>query len=345
MKKLASLCLILIAATSAVQAASKTSPAAAPSCDRECLRSMLTATLYAFLRHDTSKLPLGDKVRITEDAIEKPIDKVALVKTVTKLRGYRQDFLDERDGVATTGALVEEVGAPVMLVVRLKVVAQKITEMELVATRSRADGLIFNIDGLSAPSEAMNYAPRPEQLNSREEVLKASLKYPEGLSNAEDLRRCGGALHRDGLSLRERPDHGGPGLQVRAGLPEHLHPVARHLQSPGQGHDSRRRRRRATGHRLAAPELGRARAHGRSAHRVRSLQGVRRQDPRGRGVHPHPAGGIGEGRLVIARRLQGTAAYSRCSSNSGFTATCSSDTKSTQPTTPASQNSSYFHCS
>jgi len=185
MKKLASLCLILLACASVVQAASKAAPAPAPSCDRECLRSLLTSTLYAFLRHDTSKLPLGDKVRITEDAVEKPLDKIGLARTVTRLRGYRQDFLDERGGMATTGTLVEEVGAPVLLVVRLKVVDRKITEMELVATRSAKDGLIFNIDGLSAPSEAMNYAPRPEQLNSREDVLKASLKYPEGLSNAK----------------------------------------------------------------------------------------------------------------------------------------------------------------
>jgi hypothetical protein len=186
MTKLASLSLVLLACASAVQAAPK-KPAAppAPSCDRECLRGMLTASLYALLRHDTSKLPLSDKVRVTEDAVEKPLAKVGLVKTVTRLRGYRQDFLDERDGMATAAAVVEEVGAPVLLALRLKVVDQKITEMEFVATRSARDGLIFNIDGLSAPDEGMNYAPRPEQLNSREDVLKAALKYPEGLSNAK----------------------------------------------------------------------------------------------------------------------------------------------------------------
>jgi hypothetical protein len=189
MKKLTSIGvsmgLILLACASAVQAATKPATAPAPSCDRECLRSMLTATLHALVKHDTSKLPLGDQVRVTEDAVEKPLDKVGLVRTVTRLRGYRQDFLDERGGMAATGTLVEEVGAPVLLVVRLKVVDLKITEMELVATRSRADGLIFNIDGLSAPSEAMNYAPRPEQLPSREEALKAALKYPEGLNAAK----------------------------------------------------------------------------------------------------------------------------------------------------------------
>jgi len=218
MKKLASLCLILLAATSAVQAATK-KPAAvpAPSCDRECLRSMLTSTLYSFLKHDTSKLPLDAKVRITEDAIEKPIDKVALVKTVTRLRGYRQDFLDEREGMATVGTLVEEVGAPVLLVVRLKVVDQKITEMELVATRSRADGLIFNIDGLSAASEAMNYAPRPEQLATRDEVLKASLKYPEGLSNAKTFADVNAPFTADAYRYENGQIMAGPDCKFAPG--------------------------------------------------------------------------------------------------------------------------------
>jgi len=194
MKKLTSLCLILLACASVAQAAhkpSKPAPAAAPSCDRECLRGMLTEYLHALLNHDTSKLPLSDKVRVTEDAIEKPLAKVGLVKTVTRLRGYRQDFLDVRDGMATAASIVEESGAPILLVVRLKVVDEKITEIEMVATRSRSEGLIFNIDGLSAPTEGMNYAPRPDQLNSREDVLKAALKYPEGLNAAKTFADVG----------------------------------------------------------------------------------------------------------------------------------------------------------
>jgi len=184
MKKLTALYLILIACASAVQAASN-GAGAPPSCDRECLRGMITVYLYSLLRHDTSRLPLSDQVRVTEDAVEKPLEKVGLLKTVTRLRGYRQDVLDEGGGTAAAAAIVEESGAPVLLVVRLKVVAQKITEIELVATRSRAEGLIFNIDGLSAPSEEMNYAPRPNQLASREDALKAALHYPEGLNAAK----------------------------------------------------------------------------------------------------------------------------------------------------------------
>ena len=136
----------------------------ATTCDRECLRAKVTQLLFAFLKHDVSGLPVAGTLRVTEDAVEKPLAKVGLVNTVTRLRGFRQDIIDERAGVAGAHVVVEESGSPVLLVVRLKVVADKLTEAELVATRSSAEGLIFNIDGLSAASEVTNYAPRPEQL-------------------------------------------------------------------------------------------------------------------------------------------------------------------------------------
>jgi hypothetical protein len=154
-------------------------------CDRECLRGQVTELLYAFLKHDVSKLPVADTLRVTEDAVEKPLAKVGLVGTVTRLRGFRQDIIDERAGVAGADVVVEESGAPVLLVVRLKVVGDKLTEVELVATRSVAEGLSFNIDGLSAPTEVMNYAPRPEQLSTRDEAIKAALHYPAGLNAAK----------------------------------------------------------------------------------------------------------------------------------------------------------------
>src|SRR5690349_8171302 len=157
----------------------------AATCDRECLRGKVTQLLYAFMKHDVSGLPVADNLRVTEDAVEKPLAKVGLVSTVTRLRGFRQDIIDERAGVAAAQVVVEETGAPVLLVVRVKVVADRLTEVELVATRSRSEGLIFNIDGLSAPSAMMNYAPRPSQLASREDAIKVAMKYPEGLTAAK----------------------------------------------------------------------------------------------------------------------------------------------------------------
>ena len=157
----------------------------AATCDRECLRGKVTQLLYALVKHDVKGLPVADTLRVTEDAVVKPLAEVGLVNTVTRLRGFRQDIIDERAGVAGADVVVEESGAPVMLVVRLKVVADRIAEMELVATRNAKEGLIFNLDNLNAPSEVMNYAPRPEQLGSRDEMIKAAMKYPEGLSLAK----------------------------------------------------------------------------------------------------------------------------------------------------------------
>src|SRR5687767_7680403 len=164
--------------------ASSAQPAPA-TCDRECLRGKVTQLLHALVKHDVSGLPVADTLRVTEDAVEKPLAKVGLAGTLTRLRGFRQDVIDERAGVAGAHVMVEETGAPVMLVVRVKVVADKLTEIELVATRSRSEGLIFNIDGLSAASAVSNYAPRPEQLATRDEAIKAALHYPQGLNAAK----------------------------------------------------------------------------------------------------------------------------------------------------------------
>ena len=114
-------------------AAASAAQLAPTTCDRDCLRGQMTQLLYALVKHDVSGLPLADALRVTEDAVEKPLAKVGLVGTVTRLRGFRQDIIDERAGVAGAHVVVEESGAPVLLVVRLKVVADKLTEIELVA--------------------------------------------------------------------------------------------------------------------------------------------------------------------------------------------------------------------
>jgi hypothetical protein len=217
MKKLTRLCLILLACSTAALAASKTAPGPAPSCDRECLRSLVTTYLYALLKHDTSKLPVSDKLRVTEDAAEKPLAKVSLVRSVTRLRGFRQDILDERAGMAGADVIIEESGAPTMLVVRLKVVDQKITEIETVATHSSTEGLIFNIDGLSAPSEVMNYAPRPEQLPSRDEAIKAALHYPAGLNGAQTFAAVNAPFAPDAYRYENGQIMAGPDCKFAPG--------------------------------------------------------------------------------------------------------------------------------
>ena len=42
-------------------------------CDRECLRGKVTQLLHALVKHDVSGLPVADTLRVTEDAVEKPL--------------------------------------------------------------------------------------------------------------------------------------------------------------------------------------------------------------------------------------------------------------------------------
>jgi hypothetical protein len=216
-QSVASICLVLLALTGFAASDARSAAVAASPCDRECLRGLVTTYLYALLRHDSSRLPLGPSPRVTEDAVEKPLANVGLLKTVTRLRGYRQDILDERAGMAGADVIVEESGAPTMLVLRLKVVDRKITEIETVATRSRAEGLIFNIDGLSAPSEAMNYAPRPDQLASRDDAIKAALHYPAGLNAAKTFAAVNAPFAPDAYRYENGQIMAGPDCKFAPG--------------------------------------------------------------------------------------------------------------------------------
>jgi hypothetical protein len=98
----------------------------------------------------------------------------------------------------------------VLLVVRLKVADARITEIETVATRSRPDGLIFNIDGLSAVSEAMSYAPRAEQLMARQAAIDAALHYPAGLNAATTFAAVGAPFAADAYRIENGQVMAGP---------------------------------------------------------------------------------------------------------------------------------------
>lgn len=211
---------LILALSLIVSAALAAQPASAQAaCDRECLRGKVTEVLHALVHDDVGKLAVAGNLRVTEDGVERTLDQVGLVRTVTKLRGYRQDVIDERAGVAVTGTMVEESGSPVLLAVRVKVDGEaKISELELVATRGRADGLLYNVDGFgNAASLAMNLPPRPDQLESREEAIRIAMHYPRGLSNAETFNAVGTPFAPEAYRLENGMLMAGPGCSFIPG--------------------------------------------------------------------------------------------------------------------------------
>ena len=149
-------------------------------CDSECLRGLVTQYLAAMVAHNPATLPVAANVRFTEDTVTMKLGE-GLWKGASGLRGYRQDILDVRQGVAASQVIVEEAGSPVMLALRLKVADRKITEIETQVTRSRAEGAIFNIDAIKTTSKAMALVPEKSQLASREEAVRIAQLYPAGL--------------------------------------------------------------------------------------------------------------------------------------------------------------------
>jgi len=157
-----------------------TASAAPADCDRACLRGVITQYLDAMLAHSPSTLPLSDKVRFTEDTVEMKLGD-GLWKNASKIRSYRQDILDVRQGVAASQVVVEADGMPALLVLRLKIADRKITEVETQVTRKQSEGALFAIDALQTPGPVMSSVPEKSQPMARDAAIKAALFYPAGL--------------------------------------------------------------------------------------------------------------------------------------------------------------------
>jgi hypothetical protein len=182
-------------------------------CNRECLRGFITQYLEAMVAHNPKALPLAPSARFTEDTVTLPVGE-GLWKGASKLRPYRQDFLDVREGIAAAHTVVEENGMPVMLALRLKVVNKQITEIETLVTRSRAEGALFNVEALTAPRPAMNVVPGPEERHSREEAIRIAEFYPLGLKVGGSFAAVNAPMAPDAYRLENGSLMAGPGARA-----------------------------------------------------------------------------------------------------------------------------------
>lgn len=111
------------------------------SCNETCLKGFMDTYLQALAKHDPSTLPLAAHCRYTENGAELELGKEALWLTFNSYGPYRHDVFDpSTGGVATYVSLMEnhEIPFPDLLMVRLKIVNRKITEIETVVDRHAA---------------------------------------------------------------------------------------------------------------------------------------------------------------------------------------------------------------
>lgn len=176
----ASLALIAVAASTNSSKANRMQDqsATAESCDYSCLTGFIDQYMSALVAHDPSKLPVAANVKFTENTIPLKLGD-ALWGTISGMGTYKLYFADPRAGQAGLEATVRENGTPAILLVRLKVVDKKITEVETVVHRG-ADAA-QDLEKFGHPNPVWTTPVTAGERTPRAEMLKDANLYFDGI--------------------------------------------------------------------------------------------------------------------------------------------------------------------
>jgi hypothetical protein len=145
-------------------------------CDRACLTGFVDAYFNALIGNNASALPQAARARITENSSEKPLAQTfwdAAAETT-----YRFDIVNTRRGDTGTEAILRNTdGTKTFLMVRLKVAAGAITEIETIkANKGDANGL-WDDARLTTVSPALKLSIREADRDSYFDLIAAAESY------------------------------------------------------------------------------------------------------------------------------------------------------------------------
>ena len=123
-------------------------------CDRACLVAQANAYFAALKAHNAQGLPQAAKARITENGAERKLAETLWAGAGEAV--YRFDVVNPRRGDVASEAVIRNAdGSKTMFMVRLKVLAGAITEIETIkANKGEADRL-WDPDTLTRVSPAL----------------------------------------------------------------------------------------------------------------------------------------------------------------------------------------------
>jgi hypothetical protein len=156
--------------------------AATESCDYSCLTSTVDQYLKAVLAHDPSQIPVTAHVRFTENTISLKLGD-ALWGTMSALGTYKLYFADTHDGSAGIEASIRENGTPAILLLRLKVVGRKISEIETIVHRDA--GAATALEQFGQPNPVWTQSLEPAQHTPRAQMAKIANSYFDGILHAD----------------------------------------------------------------------------------------------------------------------------------------------------------------
>ncbi|HKV04544.1 MAG TPA: hypothetical protein VJO53_05485 [Candidatus Acidoferrales bacterium] len=147
-------------------------------CDYACLTGFIDQYLNALVAHDASRLPLASHVKFTENTISLQLGD-ALWGTISGMGTYRIYCADPPAGQVGAEATIRENGTPAILVLRLKVENQRISEVETIVRRGAEPAQ--NLEKLGPPNPAWLQPVAPADRTPREAMLNDANLYFEGI--------------------------------------------------------------------------------------------------------------------------------------------------------------------
>jgi len=148
------------------------------SCDYACLTNLVDQYVKALLAHDPSQVPVSDHIKFTENTIPLKLGD-ALWGTASGVGTYKLYFADPHAGQAGVEATIRENGTPAILLLRLKVVNRKITEVETIVHRSVQDAQA--LEKFGQPDSVWLQPLQASQQITRENMLRDANLYFEGI--------------------------------------------------------------------------------------------------------------------------------------------------------------------
>jgi len=179
--------ILLVATILAGSMAAATPPAgsqggaAASSCDRECLNGFVDQFIDALVAHDPSRLPVTRWVKYTENGQQLELGD-GFWRTAGGKGTYKFYVDDSEAGQVGFEGVLQEVGHPVLLALRLKIENRKISEIETIVARGGlTENGAGNLEKLGKPRAGFAEEIPQAERASRAELIQTANKYFSGM--------------------------------------------------------------------------------------------------------------------------------------------------------------------
>ena len=150
------------------------------SCDRACLEGFVNQYLDALVARNPYSLPLGPKVKFTENEQVIPLGE-GIWGTASGLGSYKLYVADPQAGEVGFLGTLRENDNQVAFALRLKIDHRLIREVETIVIRDPGAGKA--VEALGSPDPLMVTALPASERRSRDEMIAIANKYSEGIEH------------------------------------------------------------------------------------------------------------------------------------------------------------------